>query len=269
MEEPQKEPNTEQKSKDALAKNKRKAKKILLLILGIFLLILLVVIGIVAWIAAALFDPKPMPTVNKLPDMEQYQSCLMKFQQEVAKTQEDPNALAKDQTIELSKKEVNAVLDSLTTSARAYLAIKLPDTTICDVRFDNGILYADVSQKAMFSTPFGHFVNMQLAIIPKVANQHLYLDVKSLKAGSMELSGDWVQKYIDKDLRDFEKTEDGEMVVRTLKGLRLESDKVYITYSPLQIQLLLTTQLLKLFSDDEDSNSSNSAELLKLLQLLQ
>lgn len=268
MEKLKKEPTQEQESKETPKKKKGKTKKILLWSFGIFLGLMLIVLCITAWIMAALFDPKPLPLVNKVPDREQYQSCLQKFKDGAVKLQSDPNELVKDQTIILSKKEVNAVLDSLTAVARGYLVMRLPDTTICDVRFEDGALFADVSQKVLVYNPFGQYMNMKLAIIPRVENNHLYLDVKSLQAGSMELSGDWVQGFINKDLKNFEKTDDGQMVVNTIKGLKLEPDKVHITYSPIQVQVLLMQQTLKLFSNDGEGGA-DSGDLLKLLQLLQ
>lgn len=263
--------NAEPEKQDNPVKKKSTWKRVLLWIIGIFLLIMLICIGLAAWIASSLFDTKPLPEVTKVPDMEKYQSCLSKFQNEILKTQEDTNSLMKDQTIEFSKAEVNAVLDTLTLSARTYLALKLPDTKICDIRFDNGILYADISQKVLFSTPFGQYINMKLEIIPKVANQQIQLNVKSLQAGTMGISGDWVQQHINKEMRKFEQTEDGQMVVATIKGLKLEPDKVYITYNPMQVQMLLTNQLLKLFSDEggQELNLGNSQELLKILEALQ
>ena len=256
---------------------KNTVKKVLFWALGIILAIMLMIIGTAIWMAAAIFDENPMPPVNKVPDMQQYQACLMKFQEAVLKPQDSTDALTKDQTLEFSKAEINALLDTLALSARTYLAMRLPDTTICDARFENGVLYADVSQKFLFSNPFGKYINMRLAIIPKVADQQLYLKVKSVTAGSMELSGKWVQHQIDQELRNFEQTEDGQMVIATIKGLRLEPDKVYITYNPMQLQMLLTNQMLRLFSDqsglelklNNGSLNGNTEDLLKLLEGLQ
>lgn len=270
-EEPKKEPNKEQESKETPEKKKGNGKKILLWSLGIVFALLLIVVGIVCYVMSALIDHEPLPTVNKVPDHKQYESCLLKFQEKSKQIASDANELAKDQTIILTKGEVNAILDTYAVAGRAFLIMRFPDTTISDVRFEDGVLYADASQKAPFSTPFGQYLNMKLAIIPRVEDNHLYLDVKSLKVGSMELSGDWVQDYIDKELRKTEQTEDGKMALNALKGLKLSPNDVEITFSPVGVATMQAAQLMKLLSSGSEDGEfgTDSLQLLQLLQQLQ
>ena len=243
---------------------KRSVKKIVFWILGIMLVLMLIPVVVAAWICAALLDPQPLPARDCQPDFSQYESCIKKFQIRQEEGESLEAAMIKDKTVQLTKAEVNAVLDSLTAGARGYLAVRLPDTTICDVRFEKGALYADVSQKAAFSTPFGNFMNMKITIIPRIENQHLFLDVKKLSVGTMQLSGDWVQKYIDKDLKNFEKSDNGQMIVSMLKGLQLGDDYVKVTFNPMQVNMFLMQQALSIFSEGGDS--SNMSDLLKMLK---
>lgn len=243
---------------------KRSVKKIVFWVLGIMLVLTLIPVGIAAWVCAALLDPQPLPTMERQPDMSQYASCMQKFQVQPEEGESREAALLKDKTVKLSQAEVNAVLDSLTVAARGYLAVKLPDTTICDVRFENGALHADVSQKAAFATPFGNYMNMQITIIPRIEDQHLFLDVKNLSVGTMQLSSNWIQKYIDRDLKDFEKTDDGQMIVSMLKGLQLGTDYVEVTFNPAQISIFLLQKLFSSFSEGGDGG--NMSDLLKMLK---
>lgn len=275
MAEEKKEPNNESnqasESKKTPEKKKSNTKKILLWSFGITLAIFLVLIGITCWVLATIFNSQPLSMVAKSTDLEVVQQCSDKFARLLEKNQDDPNALYKDQTVVFSKKEVNKVLDNLTIGAREYLNIEHPDTIISDVRFEDGVLYADASQKVAFYNPFGQYVNMKLAIVPRIENKHLYLKVKSMKAGSIELSGDWVQGNIDKELRKFEETENGQLIVGSLKGVKLESDKVYITINPFSLSTLYTTLLLKMFAGGlgEEMGDQNSLQVLELLQQLQ
>jgi len=245
---------------------KSNVKKILLWILGIIFTLILILVGIIAWICAALFDQEPLPIVKRDVDLSQYNSCIAKFKIKKQEGESAEAAYLKDKTVDLSQDEVNAILNSLTAGARGYLAVKLPDTTIADIQFKNGALYADVSQKATFATPFGKYMNMKLTMIPRIENQHLYLDVTNLSVGSMVVSGDYVQQFIDKDLKKFEKTENGQTVITMLKGLELDDDSVKVTFNPMQISMFLMQKALSIFSESGNGGSSDLSDLLKLLQ---
>lgn len=241
---------------------KKNRKKIIFWILAILFVLLLIPVIIAIWVCAVLFDEKPLPTVNKTPDFQQYESVIKKFKP--GKNENTEEALMKDKTVALSKTEVNAVLDSLTAGARGYLAVKLPDTSISDIRFENGALHADVSQKSAFSTPFGKYMNMKITLIPRIEDKHMYLEVTNLSVGSIQLSGNWIQKYIDKDLQNFEKTDDGKLIISMLKGLQLEKDNVKVTFNPFQVQMFLMQKALSIFS--EGGSDGGISDLLQLLK---
>jgi uncharacterized protein YpmS len=242
---------------------KRTGRKIILWIMGILLICILIAIGIATWLCATLFDEKPLQIINNEPDYSQYKSCIKKFKIKPKDGESLEDALMKDKTVDLSKDEVNAVLDSLTFGARGYLAVKLPNTTLSDLRFENAALHAKVSQKSAFSTPFGDYMNMTITITPRIENNHLYLDVRNLSVGSMTLSGDWVQKYIDTDLKQFEKTDDGQMIVTMLKGLQLEKNSVKVTFNPMQVNMFVMQKALSIFSNGDGGDLSDMLKLLK------
>lgn len=243
---------------------KRTGKKILLWCLGIVLFGIVAALGITAWICAALFDHKPLPVVSRQPDTSQYQSCISKFQVQPKEGESVQEAWARDKTVALSKKEVNAILDSITVGAREYLKVKSPDTTISDVYFKNGALHAKVSQKNVFPTPFGNYMNMRLILIPRIEDGHLYMDVKKLSTGTIDVSGEWIQEYIDNDLKHFETTDNGKVVVKMLKGLQLGEDNIKVTFNPMQVNMFLMQKALSIFSGE--GGGGDLSEMLKLLQ---
>ena len=248
------------------AEKRRRGRKVLHWYLGTILLGILIALGIIAWICAALFDSKPLPKISRDPDPSQYQSCINKFRVRPEGGENFQQALLKDKTVELSKKEVNAILNPVVLGAREYFKVKLPNTTISDVRFENGALHADISHKNTFSTPFGNYLNMHLTLIPRVEDGHLYLDVKKLSVGTVDLSGDWIQQYIDKNLRHFEKTNDGKMIVNMLKGFHTEADSIEVTFNPMQVNIFIIQKTLRIFSDKGKGKKGNLSKMLELLK---
>ena len=260
--------NTEQDAEQDEKKiiKKSNGKKILLWILGIVFTLILIMLAIAAWVCAALFDQKPLPIVKREVDLSQYNSCIAKFKIQRSEGESAEAAYMKDKTVDLSQDEVNAILNSLTAGAREYLAVKSPKTSIADIHFKNGALYADVSQEATFATPFGKYMNMKLTMIPRIENQHMYLDVTNLSVGSMVVSGNYVQEFIDNDLKNFEKTENGQTVITMLKRLELDDDSVKVTFNPMQISMFLMQKALSIFSESGNDEGSDLSDLLKLLQ---
>jgi len=252
--------NKDQKTPSVPKKNK--GKKLLFWILAIIACLMLITLAFTAWFLAGILDHEPLPTVLKVPDFIQYQNCINKIQQKIFNNN---TGSTEDQTLEFTKAEINALLDSSTQISRIYLAKKIPDIKICDVSFEKGALYANISQKIPFSTPFGRYMNIKIQLIPRIKNKHLYVKIRSLSLGTMQLSGMFVQEYIDTKLIEFETSKHHKMLIKTLKSLQLDENKIIITFNPQQIQILLMHQALQIFSDKKN-DSNTFYNLLNLLQ---
>lgn len=246
------------------AKKKNSIKKILLKIFAICLLMFLMVLAIVAWVCSELFDHKPLEEVTRTPDYKHIENITKKFGIDLDKKKKNNIAqqfltllMTPSKTVELSKEEVNSLLDSVTIGARLYLSQKMPNLTLSDMRFENGVLCADISFDSGYSTPFGKFLNGKIKLIPTISEKHFYLTITNLSLGGISVSGDPLQPTIDRDLKEFEKTEDGKAILNIITDFSVEKEYIKITFKP---------QELTMFVYQKMGNSSNGDGGMELLQ---
>ena len=245
-------------------KKKNSIKKILLIIFAICLVMFLMVIGISVWVCSQLFDHKPLEEVSRTPDYKHIENITKKFGIDLNKKQKNNMAqqlitlfMTPSKTVKLSKEEVNSLLDSATIGARLYISQKMPNLTLSDMRFENGVLCADISFDSGYSTPFGKYLNGKIKLIPTISGKQFHLTITNLSLGGIGVSGDTLQPIIDRDLKEFEKTKDGKAILNIVTDFSVEKEYIKITFKP---------QELTMFVYQKIGNSSNGDGALELLQ---
>ena len=250
-------------------KQKRKTKLIVFGCLGSFLFVIIVLISLSLWGISLIFDKKPLNNVLKEPNEEQLVNIAKKFGvDENADSKENitmqllNTLMENEKTITLNKSELNTLIDYSVMGGREYLKQKFPAATISNAYFKDGKLFVDASYKNSFSTPFGQYINMKITFIPGVSNHHISLRITNLKVGSMLISGSNLQKEIDKAIVDFEKTEDGKMIIDVVKKLDIQKESVTVTFNPQKLMMMLIQQI-------QGQSSDGSIDINSLMQMMQ
>lgn len=225
---------------------------------------LLIVIGIAAWVCSELFDHKPLEEITRTPDYKHIENITKKFG--IDRDNKNKNNMPQQlialfmtpsKTVELSKEEVNALLDYSTMGARVYLAQKMPNLSLSDMKFENGALCADISFDSGYSTPFGKYLNGKIKLIPTISKKQFHLTITNLSLGGIAVSGDTLQPTIDKDLKDFEETEDGKAILTIVTDFSVSKEYIKITFKPQELTMFVYQKL---------GNSDNGDMGMGLLQ---
>ena len=250
-------------------KKKSHTKLIVFGCLGSVIFIIIVFISLALWGFSMVFDAKPLENVLKQPDEQQLVSISKKFginedtdSKENIQMQLLNTLMSNEKTITLNKDELNTLIDYSVMGGREYLKQKFPAATISNAYFQDGKLFVDASYKNSFSTPFGQYINMHITFIPGVSNHHISLRITNLKVGSMLISGSNLQKEVDKAIVDFEKTDDGKMVIEVVKKLDVQKDSVSVTFNPQKLMMMMIQHM-------QGQSSDGSIDLNSLMQMIQ
>ena len=248
-------------------KKKSHTKLIIFGCLGSVIFIIIVFISLALWGFSMFFDNKPLENVLKQPDEQQLVSIAKKFgvnenvdSEENIQMQLLNTLMSNEKTITLNKDELNTLIDYSVMGGREYLKQKFPAATIANAYFKDGKLFIDASYKNSFSTPFGQYINMHITFIPGISNRHISLKITNLKLGSILVSGTNLQKEIDNAITDFEKTEDGKMIIDVVTKLNIQKESVTLTFNPQKLTMMLIQQV---------QGSDGSVDLNSLMKMLQ
>ena len=248
-------------------KKKSHAKIIIFGCLGIILFFIILLIAITLWGLSIIFDKEPLKNAIKEPDEKQLVSIAKKFgldentdNKENVAMQLLNTLMETEKTITLNKAETNTLIDYSVISGREYLKQKFPSATISNAYFEDGKLYVDASYKNSFSTPFGQYINMKIIFTPDISKKHLSLKINNLKVGSTVISGESLQKEVNKAITDFEKTEDGKMILEVITKLDIQKDSITVIFNPQKLTMMMVNQL---------QGSDGSIDTDSLINLLQ
>lgn len=227
-----------------------KRKKILLSLIGFFLLIFVFVVILLIWLTSSLFDHQPFETVEKNPDYEKLQRIAWKLglqEQSEKKTEIASQLLSllftQAKTVYLSKEEVNALFDSAVIISRDHRAREIPSLTLADLKFENNAIHLYYSLENSFSTPFGKYLNIKFVFVPAIENNHLSLCIRNISIGSFSFSGKELKSLVDEKVMEFEKTENGKDVLDMIIDLKIARNEISITYNPQKVALFYAKQM--------------------------
>ncbi len=213
----------------------KKLLKIFLLLAAIFLVFMIILLGFLWWFGSSLISKKPYETVFKLPDLAAQISVEMKlnFQDKLIAAlaeEKKKESYGKDETIELTEEEVNALIIYGLENQKKMLAED--ERQLRDAYFKNGIFTVMLSKELGFGTPFGRYINITISFVPGIKDRHLYVLPKSFSMGKLGMPKAFVQGRMSSDCANIEQTLYGQMILDVVTEFTVEDGKVRIVYNP-------------------------------------
>ncbi len=242
----------ENTGQDLPEKKKGGKRKVLLACLIVVALSLVVCLTIAAYLLYSFFDHEPLEEVIPIPNPRHLNSLMKKFYNtHDSDDSEESNTtmqimgllLQQSRTLELSREEVNALLDYSLIAGRPYLAAQLPNLKIADARLKDGTLQAEGSFNTGIPTPFGRHLNFKIRVIPEIKEKNYNAKLEHLSVGRSTVSGKSLQNMINRNLDAFARSQTGKDLLELIQELDVKDDKVSITFSPQQMNMFLLKRL--------------------------
>ena len=203
----------------------------------IFAMLLFAALGIICFLAYKVMDEKPLAIPGRIPDMNASASVYRKL--DIAGTlisafkgQKKGGAPEKVKTLELTEKEVNAMLISSLILAEQAMPGKDGVKELRDAYFSDGAFTVLLSRDVKYKTPFGSYLNLTITFVPGIKDSHLSAEARGIKIGSLDFPFSYIKDKIDWELYKVEKSPDGQAVLGIISELKVEKGKLTISYSP-------------------------------------
>ena len=216
----------------------------------------IVVIAVI--VTRGLLDEKPFTLSQRTPDGKALASAVKKLDTFSKTTKGKKLDVAKIisnfllnpiQTVTLNKDEVNALIDAglAESHAKTLAQEKQPEVILADASF-NGKLFLlkiskNITKNIKRNTPFGNFVNISLEFGIEVVDDHFKLRIRSLKVGDFSIPERFYKDELNRQLEVMEKGNDGKKVLKIIRSLKVENDKVVLKYNAKELTLFLMEKL--------------------------
>jgi hypothetical protein len=220
-----------------------KGKKILLIIFCAILLIFAIFASLGLWLASAVFDQTP--SVAYTPH-EPDTTIMLGVIQKLSGDDQEKDILktmlgGQPSRLSLSEIEVNEIIKSgiETQISGGNDGKKKEALKNLDIKFSNGIFSAKYSFAPGIKTPFGRYINFKAEFVPKIADRHIQIEVKTLAAGSISLPQSKID-YLNKAIADqIAAAEEADPNVSdfldAVTETKIEGSQLIVEYQPLAI----------------------------------
>jgi hypothetical protein len=211
------------------------------LLAGIMLLVALA-IGAAIWLLSLFFSREPMDTLPEPDNPVALASAVQKIQTAAMAGLLDSGVITNDTPavkptsrkpllLELNQAEVNAILH-YALGFRQGLAIA--ETGSADERIDCSFHQGEFTlrfSKKLPDTPFGNWLNLTASFIPKIENQHLFINMTSCRVGRLSIPLKSIQKRLSsKNIPEFEQSPEGRQILLLIDKLEVQPDGIAVHF---------------------------------------